>query len=87
LVGPRGLQVTTTEISCWKVCDILDVPLLVRECMWYMLDGAPAHFSHGVRDVLKSTYHNWWLGMEEPTEWPSHSSDLNPPDFYLWEYL
>jgi hypothetical protein len=29
-----------------------DVPLAVRARMWYMHDGAPAHFSRAVRDVL-----------------------------------
>jgi hypothetical protein len=29
-----------------------DVPPAVRAQMWYMHDGAPAHFSRAVRDVL-----------------------------------
>jgi hypothetical protein len=29
-----------------------DVPLAVRAQMWYIHDGAPAHFSRAVRDVL-----------------------------------
>jgi hypothetical protein len=28
-----------------------DVPLAVRAQMWYMHDGAPAHFSRAMRDV------------------------------------
>jgi hypothetical protein len=32
-----------------------DVPLAVRARMWYMHDGAPAHFSCAVRDVLNNT--------------------------------
>jgi hypothetical protein len=35
-----------------------DVPLVVREWMWFMDDGGPTHFSSAVRDVLSSTYHN-----------------------------
>jgi hypothetical protein len=35
-----------------------DVPLVVRTRMWYMHDGAPAHFSCAVRDVLTNTYHD-----------------------------
>jgi hypothetical protein len=33
-----------------------DVPLAVTARMWYMLDGALAHFSHAVQDVHNNTY-------------------------------
>jgi hypothetical protein len=33
-----------------------DVPLAVRARMWYMHDGAPAHFSHALLDVLNNNY-------------------------------
>jgi hypothetical protein len=39
-----------------------DVPLAVRAPMWYMHDGALAHFSCAVRDVLNNTYHGRWIG-------------------------
>jgi hypothetical protein len=32
-----------------------DVPLAVTARMWYIHDGAPAHFSRAVRDVLSNT--------------------------------
>jgi hypothetical protein len=59
------------------------VPLAVRARMWYMHDGAPAHFSRAVRDVLSNTYHDRWIGRGGPTAWPPPSPDLNPLDFYL----
>jgi hypothetical protein len=31
--------------------------------MWYMHYGAPAHFSHAVRDVLSKTYHDRWIDL------------------------
>jgi hypothetical protein len=61
-----------------------DVPLAVRACIWYMHDGAPAHFSPAVRDVLNNTYHDWRIGRGGPTAWPPRSPPLNPLDFYLW---
>jgi hypothetical protein len=54
-------------------------------CTWH--DGAPAHFSRAVRDVLNNTYHDGRIGRGGPNAWPSLSPDLNPLDFYLWEYL
>jgi hypothetical protein len=64
-----------------------DVPLAVRARMWYMHDGAPAHFSRAVRDVLNNTYHDRWIGIGGPTAGPPRSPDLNPLDFCLWVHL
>jgi hypothetical protein len=64
-----------------------DVPLGVRARMWYMHDGAPAHFSRAVRDVLNNTYRYRRIGRGGPTAWPPRSPDLNRLDFYLWEHL
>jgi hypothetical protein len=51
--------------------------------MWYMRDGALAHFSHAVRDVLNNTHHAQWIGRGGPTAWPPTLPDLNPLNFYL----
>jgi hypothetical protein len=64
-----------------------DVPLAVRARMWYMHDGAPAHFRHPMRGVLSNTYHGRWISRGGPTAWPPRSPDMNPPDFYLWGRL
>jgi hypothetical protein len=65
-----------------------EVPLAVRAWIWYMHVGAPAHFSRALRDVLSNTYHDQWTVRGGPTAWPPHSTpNLNPLDFYLWEYL
>jgi hypothetical protein len=55
--------------------------------MWYMRDGAPAHFSRDVRDVLNNTYNDRWTDSEGPTARPTRSPDLNPLDFYMWKHL
>jgi hypothetical protein len=52
-----------------------------------MHDGASAHFSRAVRDVLSNTYHDRWIGRGGLTTWSPRSPDLNPLDFYLWKYL
>jgi hypothetical protein len=62
-----------------------DVPLTARARMWYMHDGAPAHFSRAVRDVLSNTCHGRWIGTRGPTAWPPHSPVLNPLRLYLWD--
>lgn len=49
-----------------------------------MHDGAPAHFSHNVRDYLKVTFQENGIGRGGHISWPPRSPDLNPCDFYLW---
>jgi hypothetical protein len=57
-VGPHVLphRLTGNHYRDFLVHDLPklleDVPLAVRARMWYMHDGAPAHFSRAVRDVL-----------------------------------
>lgn len=64
-----------------------DVPLAIRDAMWYMHDGAPAHFSQVARDFLTQAYGNRWIGRGGPHLWPARSPDLNPLDFFLWGHL
>jgi Transposase. len=63
-----------------------NVPLNLRQYMWYLHDGAPAHFSVHVREYLHMRFPNRWIGRgyNAPIAWPPRSPDLNPVDFYLW---
>lgn len=64
-----------------------DVPIFTRSVMWFMHDGAPAHFSVQARNYLNQNYHNRWIGRGGPREWPPRSPDLNSLDFFLWGHL
>jgi hypothetical protein len=83
-VGPHGLPLHLTgnhyrDFLLHDLPKLLeDVPLAVRARMWYMHDGAPAHFSRAVRDVLSNKCHDRWIGRGGPPAWPSLSPDLNP---------
>jgi hypothetical protein len=55
--------------------------------MWYMHDGAPAHFSRALRNILNNTHHDRWIRIGGPTAWPPRRPDLNPLDFCLWGQL
>lgn len=63
------------------------VPLQLRQQLWFMHDGAPAHFSRLAREHLNRTYQNRWIGRGGPQFWPPRSPDLNSLDFYLWGHL
>lgn len=64
-----------------------NTPLEQRETLWFMHDGAPAHFSLNVRRHLNNTFGEQWIGRGGPVAWPPRSPDLNPLDFYLWGHL
>jgi transposase len=93
LIGPHVLphRLTGNHYRYFLLHDLPKllryVPVAVRARLWYMHDGAPAHFSRAVRDVLSSTNHDQWLGRGAPTAGPPCSPDLNPLDFYLWGHV
>lgn len=64
-----------------------DLPLGLRRNMWFLLDGAPAHFSVHVRNWLNGHYPNRWVGRNGPVVWPPRSPDINPIDFFLWGHI
>uniref|UniRef100_A0A1B6L5Q6 DUF4817 domain-containing protein n=1 Tax=Graphocephala atropunctata TaxID=36148 RepID=A0A1B6L5Q6_9HEMI len=83
---PNGLNYFHfLQNDLWEVME--DVPLRVRDRMWFMHDGAPPHFSIVVRAYLNERFRNKWMGRGGPTVWPARSPDLNPIDFFVWGHL
>lgn len=64
-----------------------DIPLQIRQELWFLHDGAPAHFSVTARRHLDAVYPNRWIGRAGPQNWPARSPDLNPLDFCIWGFL
>jgi hypothetical protein len=65
---------------------LADVPLIICRELHFVHDGAPAQFSLA-RWYLNRKFPGRKIGRGGPIAWPPRSSDLNPLDFYLWEYL
>jgi inhibitor of nuclear factor kappa-B kinase subunit alpha len=51
---------------------------------YFLQDGAPSHTSNQVQDWLSSKFGTKFI---DKSQWPAHSPDLNPCDFFLWGYL
>ena len=51
------------------------------------MDGAPAHSTADVRNLLDRHFPGRWMGRMGPVVWPPRSPDLSPNDFFLWGYL
>ena len=64
-----------------------NIPLNLRNNMWFQHDGAPPHFGVNVRQYLDQRFPQRWIGRGGPVAWPARSPDLNPLDFFLWGYL
>lgn len=68
--------------------EVLDeMPLYVRNKLWYQLDGAPIHNSNEIKVFLNDTFRNKVIGPHFQCHWPPRSPDLTPLDFFFWGYL
>lgn len=66
---------------------LADVPLRVRAQLIFQHDGAPAHFSRQVREILNARFPDRWMGRGGPIAWPARSPDLNVLDFFVWGHI
>ncbi|KAJ4437167.1 hypothetical protein ANN_17302 [Periplaneta americana] len=64
-----------------------DIPLGTRVNLWFMHDGAPAHYCRNASAYLNAVYPDERIGRAGSTPWPARSPDVNPLDFYLWGRL
>jgi hypothetical protein len=64
-----------------------EVPLNIRQRMWFQHDGAPAHNAIIARHHLNHEFPRRWIGRGSEFPWPARSPDLNPLDFYFWGHI
>lgn len=64
-----------------------NVPLNVRNQLYFQLDGCPAHYFAPVLNWLNTNYGERWIGRGGPVAWPPRSPDITPMDFFLWGYI
>lgn len=77
-----------TRFLSEELSNYLDnMPLASRALLFFMHDGAPAHFSLSARRYLNAHFGPRWIGRGGPIAWPPRAPDLNPLDFYLWGHL
>lgn len=64
-----------------------EVPLNIREQMWFLHDGAPAHHIGLVRGELNDQFGERWIGRDGPVRWPPRSPEFNKMDSFFWGYV
>lgn len=62
-------------------------PLNIIRNVWFMQDGAPAHYSREVRNYLNLQFPHRWIGRGSEFRWPARSPDFNPMDYYFWGHM
>lgn len=55
--------------------------------VWFQQDGATPHTAKIVLEWLAEKFGEHFISLRSNIEWPPHSPDLNPLDFFLWGYL
>lgn len=80
--GPRYLEMLEDYvIPTLAEMEVLD------DAVW-MQDGAPAHRTNAVTDLLRAEFgEDRVIGLRFPFAWPARSPDLTPCDFFLWGHL
>ncbi|KAJ4439355.1 hypothetical protein ANN_07477 [Periplaneta americana] len=93
LVGPHALVNRLTGQAYTNFLENIiphvleNTPLINRQHIHFLHDGAPAHFSRTACRYLDRRFPDRWIGRGGPIAWPPRSPDLNPLDFYLWGHL
>ena len=54
---------------------------------WFQQDSATPHTSLRSTAWMEENFRENFISFKTENEWPPHSPDLNPFDFYLWGYL
>lgn len=66
--------------SCWIR---FHPPPPIRSRMWFLHDGALAHFGLNVRNILNAKFPGWWIGRVDPRSFPPRSPDLSCMEFFV----
>lgn len=57
------------------------------DTIWFQQDGAAPHTAIDVITWLQQTFGRNLISLKTDCEWPPHSPDLSPLDFFLWGHL
>jgi hypothetical protein len=91
VIGPYFFEKTVTGQSYVNMLNDYFYPISCdlpnNESIFFMHDGAPAHYSIDVRDWLDENFPARWIGRRGALDWSARSPDLTPADYFLWGYL
>lgn len=83
LNSERYLSILRNVISA----NLHTLPEFVARNAWYQMDGAPAHTSGAVGEVIEEMFGDRWFAHNGPYKFPPRSPDLTPLDYFIWGYV
>jgi hypothetical protein len=82
IVGPLVFEETVnSERYCSMLHDFIGLLEEDEITYWFQQDGATTHTANNSMKLLKEIFGR----VISRNLWPPRSSDLTPPDFYMWE--
>lgn len=64
-----------------------NLPLNERLQIWYQHDGAGAHNTNFINQLLEAHFGDQWIANNGPHRWPARSPDITPLDFFIWGHI
>uniref|UniRef100_A0A8C4Q1D4 Uncharacterized protein n=1 Tax=Eptatretus burgeri TaxID=7764 RepID=A0A8C4Q1D4_EPTBU len=58
--------------------------LIQMRTQWFQKDGALPQTARETRHFLNQHFKGRFISLYKDVEWPPYSTDLTPPDFFLW---
>jgi len=83
----NGIDGTLTGAKYHDLLEQQILPNIDTSGHWWMQDGAPAHGTRVVKDLLSSFFDERVIALGWDPEWAPRSPDLTPCDFHLWGTL
>jgi len=87
LIGPFFVRDTVTGHSYLEKLDEEIVPAIEYwmnlEEIYYIYDGAPAHYDQSVQHFLDKIFLDRWIGRCRSIDWLARSPDLTPTDSFM----
>lgn len=90
VIGPFFFEATIDQYEYQKMIDFYLWPKIRNRDLtgvWFQQDGATAHCTLNTLELLSVYFDGKVISRNAATEWPPHSPDLNPLDYFLWGVL
>ena len=91
LIGPFFFDDTVNDANYLNLLQEYAMPRMqemFRNEEWYFQqDGVPPHYHRDVRAYLDGHLPNRWVIQRGSIEYPPHSPDFTPMDFFMWGHV
>lgn len=92
IIGPFFFEENVDQFAYQRMIDLEFIPELRKKfgldpSYYFQQDGATPHCTNYTLELLKVYFGDNLISRRCAFEWPSHSPDLNPLDYFFWGIL